>query len=155
MRVCLATLFSVCLLALCGANGSCEPSGSLVVTGIIEWSSAAGTVSFPHLFHAEDLEIPCVDCHHETNAGGLEMPHAEYFEDFWIRCESCHAEGVVRTPSRACSDCHHDSPVTIADETLSSKVVIHQSCWGCHEVATGAEASASCVNCHQAVEQDP
>jgi hypothetical protein len=140
------TLASVALL-LVGAIP--QPAMPNQVTEVIEWSSAAGDVSFPHRFHAEDLEIACADCHHETNAGRLDMPHAEFFDDFWIRCESCHEETGTRTPSQACSVCHHDSPVTIADETLSSKVVIHRSCWTCHEVATGAQASESCRNCHQ------
>jgi hypothetical protein len=142
------TLASVALLLVGAAPPPAAPNE---VTEVIEWPSAAGDVSFPHRFHAEDLEIPCADCHHETNAGRLDMPHPEFFDDFWIRCESCHEEAVARAPSQACSACHHDSPVTIADETLSSKVVIHQSCWTCHEVSTGADASASCRSCHRTV----
>jgi hypothetical protein len=27
-------------------------------------------------------------------------------------------------------------------------VVIHKSCWKCHEAETGAEAGAGCFECH-------
>lgn len=107
-----------------------------------------GDVTFQHQFHADELGIECVACHHETNAAALEVPHTEYFSDFWINCKICHRPGAAPTRPQACSLCHHTSPVNIADETLSSKVVIHRSCWGCHETGTGAAASASCPACH-------
>lgn len=119
------------------------------ITEFIEWPSTVGAVSFPHLMHVEDLELECADCHHETNAARLEMPHPEYFEDFWIDCGSCHQASAIAAAPQACSNCHHDSPVTVADETLSSKVVVHRSCWNCHEVSTGVEASKGCATCHQ------
>jgi len=118
-------------------------------TDFIEWTSGAGAVSFPHRLHFEDLEIECADCHHETNAARLDMPHPEYLEDFWIDCGGCHQANSAAATPQACSNCHHDSPVTVADETLSSKVVIHRSCWGCHDVATGMEASKGCPGCHR------
>jgi hypothetical protein len=31
---------------------------------------------------------------------------------------------------------------------LSPKVVIHQSCWECHEIGTGEDASRNCKTCH-------
>jgi hypothetical protein len=111
--------------------------------------SSVGEVTFPHLFHFEDLEIECVECHHEINAAKLITPHDEYFNDFWIDCNICHnGNETVRMEAQACSECHHTHPYGIADETLSAKVVIHQSCWGCHEVGTGAAASESCEMCH-------
>ncbi len=111
--------------------------------------SSAGEVVFPHQFHFEELEVECSDCHHETNAAKLQLPHDNYFDDFWIDCKICHHDSeVTGQVAQACSACHHDSPVNIADETLSSKVVIHQNCWGCHEVEKGAEASRSCALCH-------
>jgi Zn finger protein HypA/HybF involved in hydrogenase expression len=77
------------------------------------------------------------------------MPHPEYFEDFWIRCETCHHVAAEPGCAQSCSACHHGSPASIADETLSSKVVIHQSCWECHPTSTGREASLGCALCHQ------
>lgn len=109
-----------------------------------------GNVDFPHEMHYADLELECSSCHHETHAGELDIPHPEYFADFWIRCATCHAETAAATGPVACSACHHGSPVDIADETLSVKVVIHRSCWQCHEVGTGAQASQACVTCHMA-----
>ena len=113
----------------------------------VDFPAERGQVSFPHELHTE-MEIPCEDCHHETLAGGLSMPHPEYFEDFWIRCETCHHAAAEPGCPQACSACHHDSPTNIADETLSSKVVIHQSCWGCHPAGTGSDASRGCEFCH-------
>lgn len=125
------------------------PAQDLGVVEFIEWDSTVGRVSFPHRLHVEDLEIECADCHHETNAGRLETPHPEYFDDLWIECGGCHEATASVAGPQGCSNCHHASPVTIADETLSSKVVIHRSCWSCHDITTGAEASQGCTTCHQ------
>jgi len=105
-------------------------------------------VCFPHAMHADDFGIECVSCHHETNATTLNIPHEEYFEDLWIDCATCHKPGDAVAGSMACSSCHHNSTTDIADQTLSSKVVIHKSCWNCHEAGTGAQASGACKTCH-------
>ena len=118
----------------------------------VVFASGLGAVHFPHQFHVADLEIACEECHHETLAGQLSMPHPEYFEDFWIRCATCHKAGEASAGPQACSACHHNSPVDIADETLSSKVVIHDSCWQCHPVGSGPDASESCAFCHGSAE---
>jgi hypothetical protein len=115
----------------------------------IRTPSTIGEVIFPHLWHIEDFEIECQECHHEIRATALHMPHEEYFEDFWIECGVCHkSDGPPEGGAMACSDCHHERPNGIADQTLSSKVVIHQNCWDCHDIGTGAEASAECSFCH-------
>ena len=110
--------------------------------------SAVGEVRFPHSLHAEELGFDCSDCHHETNAPRLRMPHDEYFEDFWIDCRTCHRETDSVAVPQNCADCHHASPVSTADETLSAKVVVHRKCWECHDSGTGEEASQSCGFCH-------
>jgi hypothetical protein len=111
--------------------------------------SSVGEVTFPHLFHYEDLEFECVECHHEINAAKLITPHDEYFSDFWIDCNICHnGNETARMEAQACSECHHTHPYGIADETLSAKVVIHKNCWECHEIETGIAASESCEMCH-------
>jgi len=116
---------------------------------IIKSPSSVGEVTFPHQLHFEDLELECLTCHHETNAATLQMPHPEYFDDFWINCKICHkGSGAVVSQPQSCSNCHHDSPTDIADETLSAKVVVHKQCWGCHELETGEKASQSCSDCH-------
>jgi hypothetical protein len=127
-------------------EASCpDPAPSEVV-----FPATAGVVRFPHLLH-EEMDIPCESCHHATHVGELTMPHPEYFADFWIRCETCHrARGQSSCP-QTCSSCHQSSPSSMADETLSSKVVIHQACWECHPAGTGSEASNSCGFCHQGV----
>jgi hypothetical protein len=108
-----------------------------------------GPATFPHQSHLEDLGIACKDCHHETNATALRMPHEGYFDDFWIDCRICHnPTGGAAAGPQACAQCHHGSPASIADETLSAKVVIHKSCWGCHDSGTGEEASKGCSTCH-------
>jgi hypothetical protein len=107
-----------------------------------------GDVRFPHELHYDTLELECESCHHETQAPDLKIPHQEYFEDFWINCAICHRENAAASGPMACSQCHHGSPTDMADETLSAKVVIHQSCWECHEVGSGSEASRSCPTCH-------
>ena len=111
--------------------------------------SAIGPAVFPHDEHAEDMEIECVECHHETSAAPLSFPHKDYFDDFWIDCTICHHEsGAVALTPQGCSKCHHSPNGDIADETLSAKVVIHKNCWSCHDVGTGVEASSTCKDCH-------
>lgn len=122
------------------------------VTPELVFSSTIGDVVFPHEAHFNDMEIACESCHHETNARMLDIPHREYFADFWIDCTTCHHPSEQPQKSMSCSACHH-CPVHCADETLSSKVVIHANCWGCHEIGTGAEASAGCVSCHTGPKQ--
>lgn len=116
---------------------------------VIRSLSSIGEVAFPHQFHFEVLEFECQTCHHETNASALKMPHEDYFDDFWINCRICHKsdDSQVFQP-QSCSNCHHDSPTDIADETLGSKVVIHKKCWECHELEVGQEASQRCSECH-------
>jgi len=111
---------------------------------------AIGPAIFPHDEHVEDFEVECVECHHETNAAPLNFPHKDYFDDFWIDCKICHNQSSVTAMGpRGCSECHHSRNGDIADETLSAKVVIHKNCWACHDVGTGADASATCADCHE------
>lgn len=122
---------------------------------VIKSPSSVGEVVFPHELHFDGLEIECKTCHHEINAEKLNIPHEGYFDDFWIDCRICHGthEGKM-TQAQACSNCHHDSPTDIADETLSAKVVIHKNCWECHDVETGEQASNSCRICHNPAKAD-
>ena len=106
---------------------------------------------FPHEKHAGEFGVECVKCHHETNAKPLAIPHMDYFNDLWINCGTCHHKaGAEALGPQSCSTCHHARNGDIADETLSAKVVIHKNCWSCHEVGTGAGASATCKTCHPA-----
>ena len=112
-----------------------------------------GDLIFDHEEHEEDLDLECDDCHHETNAGPLDFPHEEYFHDLWIDCEACHREaGPPDLAPRSCYECHDGEQQDIADERLSSKVILHQNCWSCHEVETGVKASGSCELCHAGVQ---
>ncbi len=136
-------------LLLLAAGAAAPAPADLPPTGEIIFPSAVGEVTFPHSLHAEDLGFDCSECHHETAAAGLQSPHDEYFEDLWVECAKCHRETAAAAPL-GCGECHHASPTTTADETLSAKVVIHRSCWACHDSGTGVEASQSCGFCHAA-----
>jgi Zn finger protein HypA/HybF involved in hydrogenase expression len=112
-------------------------------------SSIMGELLFDHEMHAEEMELECGECHHETNAVPLGFPHEQYFDNFWIDCGTCHHEvGSPSLEARSCHDCHDAKLRDIADERLSPKVILHQNCWTCHEVETGVEASESCELCH-------
>jgi len=126
-----------------------EKQDSLEIPEEISFPSNIGEVLFPHQLHTEDLEMECVECHHQINARILNTPHDDYFKSSWIKCEICHKEsGQVKQQFYTCSECHHPGPENIADETLSSKVVIHKNCWMCHEVGAGVDASGICKDCH-------
>lgn len=115
----------------------------------IAFRSSVGDVLFPHNLHIEELEIDCVDCHHQIHAGELDTPHPEYLESSWIKCKICHdPESKMSKKYYKCADCHHSVLENIADETLSSKVVLHKSCWQCHASGTAVQASESCGDCH-------
>jgi len=99
--------------------------------------------------HIKDLGVKCVECHHQINAKKLTTPHPDYFKSSSIKCEICHDESEkIKQKAYVCSGCHRTNPINIADETLSAKVVVHKSCWKCHTVATGTEASKGCEKCH-------
>jgi hypothetical protein len=131
------------------ADTSSDDGANSAMLETIVSPSHSGEVTFLHRQHFEELEIECEACHHETNAATLEFPHDAYFEDFWIDCKICHSESATAPASpQACSKCHHDSPVNLADETLSAKVVIHKNCWECHGTEKGVDASVNCAFCH-------
>lgn len=104
---------------------------------------------FDHDFHIDDVELECVECHHETEALRLVTPHEEYFEDLWITCEACHHSDEVDVDPQACVECHPRSPSGIKEQIISAKVATHLSCWECHDSGTGVEASENCSFCHQ------
>jgi Zn finger protein HypA/HybF involved in hydrogenase expression len=111
--------------------------------------SSVGEVVFHHQMHIKDLAIKCVECHHQINAKKLNTPHPDYFKSSSVKCEICHdASEKIKQRAYTCSACHHISPINIADETLSAKVVVHKQCWKCHQVSTGKEASKGCEKCH-------
>ncbi|MDH3903600.1 MAG: multiheme c-type cytochrome, partial [Xanthomonadales bacterium] len=89
---------------------------------VVTFSSSAGNVFFPHKLHVEDLDLECVKCHHQISAVKLETPHPDYLESSWINCQLCH-DPYQQTDKTyyKCSECHHENPNNITDETLSSK----------------------------------
>lgn len=121
---------------------------------VIRWPASVGAVEFPHALHCDDVGVECIECHHETNASRLDIPHEDYFNDSWVDCQRCHRGTQASTQSQACSACHPGNPANIADESMSSKVVIHKSCWQCHEVGVGVEASGACGFCHDATRME-
>ncbi len=111
--------------------------------------SSVGEVIFHHEMHIKDLGIKCVECHHSIDAKKLVTPHPDYFKSSSIKCEICHSEANAKKQNAyKCSGCHGTNPMSIADETLSAKVVVHKQCWKCHQVGTGKEASVGCGKCH-------
>jgi hypothetical protein len=108
--------------------------------------SSVGNVLFPHKVH---MRFGCKACHHQIHAKELDTPHPDYLTSSWINCQDCHDAGSKTTRNNyKCSECHHSDPENIADETLSSKVVVHKSCWKCHKSGTGVKASEGCSTCH-------
>jgi len=111
--------------------------------------SSVGDVIFPHDFHVTGVDMECVECHHQIHAVELDTPHPDYLTSSWINCQACHSpESDSAQVYYLCGECHHENLSNIADETLSSKVVVHKSCWKCHDTRTGVEASQGCVDCH-------
>jgi hypothetical protein len=146
----LSGLVATTLTAVSSDTSEMDTALSVTDTSLIavaRASSYMGELKFSHDMHTDDLELECTECHHETHAAQLEISHEDYFDDFWIDCQSCHNSATAQEP-QSCANCHHSSVEDVADETRSAKVVLHQSCWSCHEVTTGVEASQSCGVCH-------
>jgi hypothetical protein len=113
------------------------------------YESSVGYVIFPHDLHVTSVDLECVECHHQIHAVKLNTPHPDYLDSSWINCQACHnPESETNATYYKCSDCHQTDLNDIADETLSSKVVVHKNCWSCHETGTGVEASKGCTDCH-------
>jgi DnaJ-class molecular chaperone len=126
--------------------GSVPASEVQQVACDIRFELAVGDVCFPHKMHRK---MGCKECHHQYQAEALETPHPDYLTSSWKSCQTCHSEeSAQQKRSRRCSSCHFSDPDNIADETPSSKVAHHKSCWKCHDSGTGAEASAGCADCH-------
>jgi len=134
------------------ADGESQASPTLDEAGSLEEiliESSVGNVIFPHDFHVTGVKMECVECHHQIHAVELDTPHPDYLESSWISCHACHnPKSASDQVYYQCGECHHTNPNNIADETLSSKVVVHKSCWKCHDTRTGVEASKGCVDCH-------
>ena len=132
-----------------GENKDSSSLGDAGTMQEIVIESSVGYVIFPHDFHVTGVEMECVECHHQIHAVELDTPHPDYLTSSWINCQACHnPKSETDKIYYLCSDCHHTNPDNIADETLSSKVVVHKSCWKCHDTQTGVEASQGCVDCH-------
>jgi hypothetical protein len=110
--------------------------------------SFIGKLNFPHDNHTSAFGVKCKDCHHEISARKITIPHENYFTDFWINCKICHNAPRNVQGEQKCLNCHKTAMKNSADETMSSKVVIHVTCWKCHEVGKGQTASANCKKCH-------
>lgn len=127
-------------------KNAAEAPSKLVLPDMILFESATGDVHFPHKRHQK---MRCSKCHHQIHARELETPHKEYLTTSWIQCQICHeSDSEFGDTYFKCSGCHHAEPESIVDETISSKVVIHKSCWKCHKTGTGVKASKGCSYCH-------
>ncbi len=123
-----------------------SPAAIADMPGEISIESSVGNVLFPHNVH---MKFGCIACHHQIHAMELDTPHPDYLTSSWINCQGCHDTDSETTRNNyKCSDCHHSEPENIEDETLSSKVVVHKSCWKCHKSGTGVKASEGCSTCH-------
>lgn len=159
-----AAATSLMLLAACFAAGHFDAAaqtrswiaGSGAGPLEIAFPSSVGAVTFHHEMHFKDLSIKCSECHHQIDAKARKTPHPDYLKSSSASCSTCHKDaGKAVQPVYACSECHRTTPATIADETLSAKVVIHAQCWKCHQVNTGKEASVGCEKCHSGKKSGP
>jgi hypothetical protein len=113
-------------------------------------ASLIKTAAFPHDEHVTRFGLKCKQCHHETDAKALVTPHAAYLTGNGVTCTACHHRAGEPRAAQGCSNCHRATISDAADETetLSAKVVIHQTCWRCHALVKGAAASRTCDGCH-------
>jgi len=126
--------------------GAPAPARRPPMPNVITFESALGEVRFPHRVHQK---MGCQNCHHQIHAKDLATPHEAYLGYSWVNCQDCHnPDSATNTSYYGCAKCHHTNLENIADETLSAKVVVHKSCWKCHQSGTGVAASEGCGFCH-------
>jgi len=139
---------AICAIALLASNLPAN-SESIAIPKEMTFPASAGAVTFHHEMHIRDLGLKCVECHHSMDAKQLVTPHPDYMKRTSVKCESCHGKpGGANQNIYSCSGCHGTNPMGIADETLSTKVVIHKQCGNCHVMGTGKDASKACEKCH-------
>ena len=145
VRTCCIVIAFLALSSLAGiAVAAHDPRPPM--PDVVVFESATGDVHFPHTRHQR---MRCSRCHHQIHAVELDTPHDKFLETSWIKCRICHEEeSEFGSDYFKCSGCHHAEPESIVDETISAKVVIHESCWKCHKAGTGVEASKKCSYCH-------
>jgi hypothetical protein len=132
-----------------GADAEGKTLDDAVTLQEIVIESSVGNVIFPHDFHVTGVEMECVECHHQIHAVELDTPHPDYLESSWIKCQACHnPQSESDQVYYLCGECHHTNLSDLTDETLSAKVVVHKSCWKCHDTRKGVDASQGCVDCH-------
>ncbi len=130
-----------------GGAGEPEPEGG-GPPDTVTFPSHVGEVTFPHAMHVEDLGIDCTDCHHPVTAPKLDTPHPKTFESCSVRCDTCHGRKDTEPADHRCTTCHTKTVDAAHDAIPSVKVALHETCFTCHEVGTGPDASGSCANCH-------
>jgi hypothetical protein len=141
---CLAASLLLVILAL-ALRASAASDG---IPEVIRIPASVGDVTFQHAKHVKERGIACNQCHHQINARKLNTPHPDYLGSSWINCRICHDDSGAVKQIYTCSACHPATPVNVADETLSAKVVIHRQCWQCHQAGTGKDATTACAKCH-------
>lgn len=122
--------------------------------------SAADRIIFPHVFHVEDMELECGDCHGGTEGAAL-LTH-DTLLPIMDDCLACH-DGD--TASEECDVCHANPDDAQTYQWLPTRGLIfpHQlhiagdiECSQCHPDVTQAEALAprsapsmgQCMDCH-------
>ena len=110
----------------------------------ITLESSVGNVVLPHDVHVKDVKLKCNVCHHQIRATELDTPHPDYLTSSAGQIAKLAIAQILRTGKSTTSapSVIIRSRNDIADETLSSKVVIHKSCWKCHEAGTGCSRQA-------------
>jgi hypothetical protein len=118
------TLCAACALFLFFMGIVALSAGSIPATVDIKDTTKATDrylpVTFNHNYHAGDLGITCVTCHHTEKA--------DFVEGTPPKCESCHN----------------------ADAQITFKDAMHKKCVICHinKTAEGKAPPIECLGCH-------
>ncbi len=115
---------------------------------IITIPSIIGEINLLHGKHFKEYGVECKSCHHEIYAPKLNIPHGEYSRHIWKGCNYCHTGDKNQKVDYKCGNCHKILTTNFAEETQSSKVVIHKNCSLCHDMGKEKKAAANCKFCH-------
>ncbi len=123
------------LLGVLGVVGYLTPGSTEQVPTRFLFENAGGKIVFPHKVHAEGYQIPCLQCHHESDKPAQKPAacaecHPKHFEEGFAAehkkvidkqyCGRCHHAELGKNKfdheghkdlTSGCLDCHHDKSV--------------------------------------------
>jgi hypothetical protein len=135
------------LLGALGVGGYLSPGSTEEMPTRLLFENAGGKVVFTHKVHAEKYQIPCQQCHHESDQPSTKpLPcgscHPATFEEGFI---AGHQQGMDQ---QYCNRCHHAELSELKFDHEEHKDYVG-GCTDCHHDSSIEPEPSACSDCHQ------